>query len=332
MDRQSAVLIALAAATLGLSACVAGTAQVDLRETAWLAEGRQVPALSTERYVDREVLFAAALNGGLATGYETQEALREDLLAGEFLFKAPLLLGGQAAKAGMSCHSCHVNGTDNPAFLFSAISGDAGTADTTHSFFSKSLGNEVFDPIAIPDLTKAGKVSHSLESAELEKFLTTIVVGEFSGSAASPQVIDLMAVYVRALRLSGRTEDQLSRARSLRGDLEDLRATIDQASHRASVGESDVAALLLSSGQSQVQAIHERLQRSSHKGLRTWLIARSREMGNLRQRINAGETGLRGEFVALQGELSSGPDFTQAAKNSLYNADVLADAFANGRR
>ncbi len=296
-----------------------------MRETVWLAESGRLEALSVEHYVDRDSLFAAALNSDLAQGYESEEALGRDLLAGEFLFKAPLLLGGQAAKAGMSCHSCHVNGTDNPHFLFPAISGEPGTADTTHSFFSKSLGNKVFDPATIPDLTKAGKVSHSMESAELEAFLTTIVVGEFSGEAISPSVIAPMAAYVRALRVWGGNQKELSRARSLDKDLKDLRATIDQAIHRASIEESDVAALLLSSGQSQVQVIHERLQRVSHEDLRRWLVARSREMGVLRQRLSAQETGVRRDLVALRERLSSGPDFTHASENSLYNANVLAD-------
>ena len=326
MDKRSAILIALASITLGLSACAAGSSRVNLRETAWLADSGRLEALSTERYVDRDALLAVVLNSGLATAYESQEALRNDLLAGEFLFKAPLLLGGQAAKAGMSCHSCHVNGTDNPHFLFTAISDKPGTADTTHSFFSKSLGNEIFDPVVIPDLTEGGKISHSLKSGELEAFLSTIIVGEFSGEIASPNVIAPMAVYVRALRLSGGDQAEFKRARSLETDLRDIQATTDQAAHRANVGESEVAALLLSSAQGRWQVIHERLHRSSHRVLRNWLIARSREMGDLRRRLNGNERGMQEDFVALQERLSSPPDFAHASRNSLYCANVLADA------
>jgi len=326
LDRKSAVLIAYACAALGLSACAAQSSQVSLREIAWLADNARLEALSTERYVDREALYLAALNGGLADGYASPEDLRNDLLAGEFLFEAPLLLGGQAAKAGISCHSCHVNGTDNPHFLFPAISGEPGTADTTHSFFSKSLGNRVFDPVAIPDLTMAGKVAHRLESRELEVFLATIVLGEFSGAAASPKVIAPIATYVRALRLAGGNQEKLSRTRRLAQDLGDLRLTIDQAVHRVGSGEGDVAALLLSSAQSQVQAIHERLHRPSHESFRSWLIARSREMGRLRQRLNAGKEPLESAILALQERVRSAPDFSRAQEDSLYNARVLAEA------
>jgi hypothetical protein len=325
LDRKSAVLTVLASAVLGLSACAAGSSQLGLRETAWLASDGQLEALSTERYVDRETLLTALLNSDFADGNASPVALRNDLLAGEFLFKAPLLLGGQAAKAGISCHSCHVNGTDNPHFLFPAISSVPGTADTTHSFFSKSLGNQVFDPIVIPDLTKAGKVDHNERSGELEDFLTTIVVGEFSGEAAVPTVIAPLATYVRALRLSGSDQAEAIRPRELLRDLDDLGLTVGQATHRLSVGEGEVAALLLSSAQSQIQAIYERLHRPSHARLREWLIARSREMGGLRQRLNAGEEPPRREFIALQERLSSGPDFSLAADDSLYNAKAIAN-------
>jgi hypothetical protein len=325
LDRKSAVLIAFATAALGLSACAVQPSQVTLRETAWLSETGLLEALSNEPFVDREALYAAALKSELADIYTSPQALRSELLAGEFLFKAPLLLGGQAAKAGISCHSCHTNGTDNPHFLFPAVSGESGTADTTHSFFSKSLGNQVTDPIAIPDLTKGGKVAHSMESGELEAFLTTIVVGEFSGVKASPRVIAPMATYVRALRLTG-SMDQTVRPRSLKQDLEDVRLTVDQAALQADDGKSEVAALLLSSGQSQIQSIHERLDRSSHSVLRDWLTARAREMGMLRRRLNAGEGLLKSDLAGLQERLSSGPDFSQAAHNSLYNPAILANA------
>lgn len=310
---------------LGLSACAAGSSQASLRETAWLADSGRLEALSTERYVDREAVYSAALSSGLADSYASPEVMRNDLLAGELLFKAPLLLGGQAAKAGISCHSCHVNGTDNPHFLFPAISGEAGTADATHSFFSKSLGNGVFDPIAIPDLTKQGKVAHSMQSGELEAFLTTIVIGEFSGEPVSPKVIAPIAAYVRALRLSGANQEPLNRPRSLVRDITDLQLTVAQASRRVGAGENEVAVLLLSSAQSQAQAIYERLHLPSHSTLRDWLIARSREMSGLRQRLKAGELLIEGELLALQERLSKGPDFSKAAHDSLYNSQVLAN-------
>ena len=193
MDRKSRHLIVASAALLvGVASAFAQTTP-NLRAASWIALDHWLEALSTEPVVAREVLFKAAIDAGMASSAEGPEDLRSDLLTGEFLFKAPLLLGGQAAKAGLSCHSCHVNGRGNPHFQFAAISGEPGTADTTHSFFSKSLGNQVFDPVAIPDLTQAGKVDHDPASGDLEGFITTIVVEEFSGSAEMSEVIGPLA-------------------------------------------------------------------------------------------------------------------------------------------
>lgn len=332
MDRKSSILIAFVCAAFGLSACAAHSSQIapgaSLHEIAWLADDTQVQALTTQRFVDRDALFTAAVNNGLAHGYASREALRHDLLAGEFLFKAPLLLGGQGAKAGITCHSCHVNGTGNPSFLFPAISSAPGTADTTHSFFSKSLGNQIFDPIAIPDLTMPGRVDHSIQSGEVEAFLTTIIIGEFSGATAPSTTIKPIATYVRALRLSGVSKEPAFKARALKRDMADLSLAIDQAAHRASSGEGELAALLMSSGQAQVRSIHERLVGSRHAILRDWLIERSREMGVLRQRLTARETIAQSELTALQQHLSSAPDMTDAEKDSFYNRDVLAKALS----
>ena len=55
---------------------------------------------------------------------------------GALLFESPTLLGGQAAKAGLSCAACHRNGRGNPVFVFPGISGPPGTADVTHGLFS----------------------------------------------------------------------------------------------------------------------------------------------------------------------------------------------------
>jgi tetratricopeptide (TPR) repeat protein len=43
---------------------------------------------------------------------------RRSVAIGRIAFRAPLLLGGQAARAGMSCATCHRNGRGNPDFLF----------------------------------------------------------------------------------------------------------------------------------------------------------------------------------------------------------------------
>src|SRR5207237_7778539 len=55
---------------------------------------------------------------------------------GRAAFRTPVLLGGQAARAGITCETCHRSGRANPDFQFPGASGDPGTADVTLSLFS----------------------------------------------------------------------------------------------------------------------------------------------------------------------------------------------------
>jgi hypothetical protein len=119
--------------------------------------------------------------------------------AGQALFNAPTLLGGQAAKAGLSCASCHVNGRDNMNFLMAGVSEKAGTADVTNSFFSVARSNGRFDPVPIPDLAVPGKVSRDPTAKQLTPFIRSLIVDEFSGHEPTPAVLDALAAYVRAV-------------------------------------------------------------------------------------------------------------------------------------
>jgi mono/diheme cytochrome c family protein len=118
---------------------------------------------------------------------------------GQALFNTPTLLGGQAAKAGVSCASCHVNGRDNPHFMLAGVSDKPGTADVTNSFFAAARSNGKFDPVPIPDLAMPGKVSHERGSQALERFIRNLVVEEFSGAEPSETMLKALAAYVRAI-------------------------------------------------------------------------------------------------------------------------------------
>lgn len=110
------------------------------------------------------------------------------------------MLGGQAAKAGLSCASCHINGRGNPHFLLAGVSAAPGTADVTNSFFSAARGNGRFDPVAIPDLAMPGKVARDPDTRALEAFIRNLIIEEFGGQEPTPAMLDALATYVRAVR------------------------------------------------------------------------------------------------------------------------------------
>jgi hypothetical protein len=290
LDRQGQ-LIALGAALVCLAVSALAREPVAIRELGWLSGEGRLDALTSEPQFDREAVFAAAARSPLAAQYPTPEQLSADLLVGEALFKTPLLLGGQAAKAGISCHSCHVNGRGNPHFRFPAISGAPGTADTTHSFFSKTLGNGVFDPVPIPDLARAGKVSHDPATRELEGFIGTIVVDEFSGSAPMNGVIEPLAIFVRALRLTGETAPEALQPRLATSDMADAAMMIAQARRQWSGGNGALASLLLAGARERLAVINARLIPGEHDPAAAALVALSRQLGKVQGRLREDQAG-----------------------------------------
>jgi len=233
MDRVGArtrFLIASAAVLLGVGASRAPA--LPLRELNWVAPEAAFRSLTRQ---PREC-FAPL---------ESWEARRSAAI-GRAAFRTPLLLGGQAARAGLSCASCHRNGRDNPSFLFPGLSGAAGTADVTSSIMSEHRGDGTVNPKHIPDLAgpaAARIVSRAPGSRALESFIRGLIVEEFDGPEPSPAVLDGLAAYVRGIGADPITlaakldEANAAVALSLDADRETKRLLI--ASARSTLGEID---------------------------------------------------------------------------------------------
>src|SRR6185295_5512794 len=124
---------------------------------------------------------------------------REAVAIGRALFRSPLLLGGQAARAGLSCASCHRNGRTNPHFHFPGISGEPGTADVTASLMSQKRGDDIFNPKPIPDLGGDPKKLKVKGTPKLHDFVHGLIAEEFSGPEPSAPALNSVVAYVSAL-------------------------------------------------------------------------------------------------------------------------------------
>ncbi|MEM1147924.1 MAG: hypothetical protein AAF582_12910, partial [Pseudomonadota bacterium] len=150
------------------------------------------------------------------------------VLRGELLFNSPLLLGGQAAKAELSCAACHRNGRGNPDFVLPGLSDVPGTADVSNGFFSKLRADRVFNPVRIPDLARAEgrtRVDRQTEGV-LETFLHAQIVEEFAGSAPERETVLDLAAYIRALDDRACDTDEV-RQPSWRDEMKRLRTGAD---------------------------------------------------------------------------------------------------------
>lgn len=237
---------ARAAILIGTALLVAADAptQIPIRDVRWLAAGvpiERVNQLPPECYrppIDPKERRSAEI--------------------GRVAFRAPLLLGGQAARVGLSCSSCHRNGRTNPDFHFPGVSGGPGTADVTTSILSSHRGDGSFNPKPIPDL--AGDpakriVTRDPAKPDLSKFIDGLITQEFDGPEPPRKVLDGVAAYVRAIAPSncGVGEIEVTAA-SLAAEIDlALKLARDEPDH-------PTARLLIGAARSNLGRIDERFQ------------------------------------------------------------------------
>lgn len=259
MGRRQGHARALAAAA-ALLLCGASTpANLPLRDARWLLSSDLAADLTHQPPECRSPSHNATL--------------RRSEEIGRIAFRAPLLLGGQAARAGLSCAACHRNGRTNAHFHFPGLSGDAGTADVTASLMSSHRGDGIFNPKAIPDL--AGdpaklKVSRDPAKDDLKKFIHGLVTQEFDGPEPPPAVLDGLAAYVRSLSPTA-CKDPSPTAVRLQPMLQDVDEAVRLAQQSYADGDKATARLLIGAARSMLGMIDERLQVSGAQNDRALL-------------------------------------------------------------
>lgn len=189
-------------------------------------------------------------------------ARRRSAEIGRIAFRDPLLLGGQAARAGLSCSTCHKNGRSNEHFHFPGLSGDPGTADVTNSLMSSHRGDGIFNPKPIPDL--AGdpaklKVSRDPRTRDLPTFIHGLITQEFDGPEPPPAVLDGLAAYVRGLSRAACRGQQDGPIR-LNAMLEDVDTAVSLAQQSYAAGDAATARFLIGAARSTLGKIDERFE------------------------------------------------------------------------
>jgi hypothetical protein len=221
-----------------------------------------VPPIRAMLWVPRDADPARALG---STPTECLKPPADPALAlkvevGRAAFRTPVVLGGQAARAGVSCETCHRAGRTNPDFQFPGVSGAPGTADVTNSLFSTHRGNGTDDPKPIPDLSgpkERLKVDQAPGAAKLEPFIHGLIVEEFDGPEPTPAVLDGLAAYVRALSPAAcpaRARQPLSLALLM----DDARRALHAAQATAAAGDRPTAVTLVASARARLGLIDER--------------------------------------------------------------------------
>lgn len=308
MDRRGrrAALIAALAAALSLPA-----GATPLTAQRWLAAGAD-PRVLTKQPAE-------------CLEKRTGDA-RLSVEIGRAAFRSPTLLGGQAARAGLSCESCHRNGRGNPDFHFPGISGEPGTADVTASLFSKRRGDGSFNPKPIPDLggpAERLKVARG-EAEARRRFIHGLVVEEFDGSEPPPRVLQGLTDYVGALQACAAPARPLHAADY---GLDALRAA--RAAQSALTKRDDATALVMvAAARSRLGAIAERYPGDDLAPVRARLLQADAALVHVRDDIAAGQTARANQWLGRW--ITSSGTWRRPVRvsepKSLFNEDRLATA------
>ena len=314
MDRRPRALVA-ALLLAALPALAADTPP--LRAMRWLAPGTDLVA-------------ALAFAPPECLGPVAPEA-RISVETGRAAFASPLLLGGQAARAGLSCAACHRNGRGNPDFRFPGVSGAPGTADVTSSLLSSHRGDRLDNPVPIPDLAGpivARKVDRDPAKPDLERFIRGLVVEEFDGAEPPPAVLAGLAAYVRALSPAACTaEGRLPLTVAAVASDADRAAAAAQAA--LAQGDRATAAVMLLAARAQLGLLDERFAGAALAADRTAIRQSDGTLAQLLRQLRSGGDITR-PLVAWRADLPALARKLEAAQPaSLFAPDRLA-AITNG--
>lgn len=282
MDRHRRALKLFAAlAAVVLAGASAGETLL-LREQAWTAQSETLA---------RDLTHAPA--ECLATRTEVVEI-------GRALFRSPVLFGGPAARAGLSCNACHSNGAVNAHFLLPELTNVPAHADVSSEWASNVRGDGVMNPLPIPSLADVAdrETFGHLREPSLETFVRRVIMEEFQGHEPPSQALDGVMAYLRALRSDACQGEQNAVTLSTAAD------NVRRALAAAESAEPKTASLLLYAAQDAIGRIAERLPPPTFARDRQHYEMLARELGQLRnaQNLNAAMTadlpGWRARFDA----------------------------------
>lgn len=149
---------------------------------------------------------------------EADGGRQSDLVAlGNMAFASPLIFGGAARKAGLTCETCHNQGDVNRVFFIPGLSDRPGGLAVVNTVFNADTNNDLHRHIDIPSLRGIryfGPYGRDGRMASLRDFTRNVIVNEFAGPEPSPKLIDAITAYMEQIDLLPnpklRTDGQLT--------------------------------------------------------------------------------------------------------------------------
>ena len=288
----------------------------DLTESVWIGHDTDRLAALTER--PGECLRP------------TDDADQYSIEVGRAAFRSPFLFGGPAARSGLSCNACHSDGRVNRAFFIEGLSGLPGTADVTSAIFSKERGDDIFNPVAIPDLVDAAErnVFGTIAGAPtIHEFVSGAVTAEFQGVPPPDRVLGGLADYVANLRSDACPGEAVKRTPG--DELAASKRALLAALEALSRSESATADFLLISARHELGRIDERFFDTAHKEIKQRLLILSREIATARGFVVEKPADARRTLLNVVDKMDAlAPSLRDSVEGSFYDTAVVSRALA----
>ena len=127
------------------------------------------------------------------------ERLAPNLLLGDLLFHAPALMGNAAKFFGMSCNSCHPNGSATPDIWVGFQSKRTGTIDMLSDYFTPLADDGIDDARRVPSLRGArytAPYGHAGSVGSLGDFIDHVVSMELAQPPMRRDWRDALVLYI----------------------------------------------------------------------------------------------------------------------------------------
>ncbi len=242
------------------------------------------PKLRDIRWLDQRSDRLTALTSRPAepVNYDPQTDWNLEYELGRIAFRSPVIFGGFAAREGLTCQICHTNGYANRNFFMESHSSRPGTFDTTSAVFSKTLGDNTFNPIEIPDLVNVANTApygHDGREPSLRAFTLEVITQEFSGKQPTGTLIDALLAYMNALQPRDKQTEPITLEEDLKDTSRGLRVLIELAEGK----NADGASFVIASLRYQLAGIAERFPFEHQRKTYSVLVSWSRDL----QRLNS---------------------------------------------
>lgn len=308
MDRRGRALVgALFAFSASLSAFAA---DVPLRAARWV-KAPDPAAVLTEHPAEC-----------LARTDDAEQAWSVEV--GRAVFRSPTLLGGPAARVGLTCESCHRNGRGNPTFSFPGVSGAAGTADVTSALFSSFREDGIDNPKVIPDLASPARKTLN---ANMNDLLHGLVVEEFNGAKPPPGVQKGLHDYVQALGPAYCGADRPEKV-TLAGDMQAVRRAVLAAIGAIDRNDPETAIVVVQAARQMLGQVDERFGLLDGAG-RLALHQAGRDLGEVERVVGGDAADAKVRLTEWLARLDSvTAALAPLEDRSLYNTAILRGELA----